>query len=163
MQSRASLLTLVEELEGDMRELDRARALNERAWRRIESGADDALDWGALGYTLHSAYGIIENYCLRISKHFENNLDKGSWHKALIERMAIEVPGVRPALLREPGLKRSLLEIMKFRHRFRNLYGEELDPGKTAEIQKVYSNLGPAFRAAHGTFVSEVRAIAESL
>jgi hypothetical protein len=163
MQTRAALLTLIQELEGDMRELDRAAALNMRAWGRIQGGAVDALDWGALGYTIHSAYGIIENYCLRISKHFENHLDPGSWHKALIEKMALEIPGVRPALLCDDSLKRKLIEILKFRHRFRNLYGEELDPAKTADIQRSFDEVLPGLKVAHRGFVQKLRAIGEAL
>ncbi|MCX7025248.1 MAG: hypothetical protein NT080_11605 [Spirochaetes bacterium] len=32
------------------------------------------IDWGALGFTLHAEYGIIENYFLRISKPYAEGL-----------------------------------------------------------------------------------------
>ncbi len=74
MKTHAAFLTLVAELGGDMRELSRLTAQNERAWERICGGANDPIDWGALGYTLHAVYGVLENYFLRVSKFFENTL-----------------------------------------------------------------------------------------
>ncbi len=58
MRSRESLLALIAELDGDEREIARVLAHNERAWERIVSGADDPVDWGALGYTIHTLYGV---------------------------------------------------------------------------------------------------------
>ena len=39
---------------------------NRRALERIEHGAVDVLDWGALGFTIHTLYGVFENYMLKI-------------------------------------------------------------------------------------------------
>lgn len=36
---------------------------------------------------------------VRIAKHFENTLEDSSWHRELIERMKIEIPGLRPAVI----------------------------------------------------------------
>jgi hypothetical protein len=112
-----------------------------RAWDRIEKGADDPIDWGALGFTIHSAYGILENYFLRVSKLFENDLPSDRWHRAPVEKMALEIPGIRPALLSRESSTRCARELLKFRHRFRNLYGEALDPEKMGEIQGILEKL----------------------
>ncbi|MCA1949980.1 MAG: hypothetical protein LDL24_05390 [Treponema sp.] len=53
----------------------------------------------ALGYTIHNIYGVMENACLRIARFFENGLNQNSWHRELLDRMIIEIPGVRQALL----------------------------------------------------------------
>ena len=163
MRTSESFLGLVEELEGDARELERVLGHNRRAWDRIEGGANDPIDWGALGYTLHSAYGVLENYFLRVSKFFENNLDADRWHKALVEKMGLEIPGVRPALLGEGNAKRQAMELLKFRHRFRNLYGEDLDPVKTAEIQGIAEDFFPRFAKLHADFVAKLRVLARTL
>jgi hypothetical protein len=163
MRTRESFLTLIAELEGDYRELGRVMSQNTRAWERIQAGSSDPLDWGALGFTLHSAYGILENYFQRVSKFFENSLPPHGWHKALVEKMALEIPGVRPALLTEESLKRAALELLNFRHRFRNLYGEDLDPEKTAEVHRVANNFADSFSDSHSIFVTKLRAIAEEL
>ncbi len=138
-------------------------AQNRRAWERIQNGADDPIDWGGLGFTLHSAYSMLENYFLRVSKFFENDLPADRWHKPLVEKMALEIPGVRPALLAEETSKRGALELLKFRHIFRNMYGEDLDPVKTAAAQQAASELAESFSESHANFVQKLRVIAGEL
>ncbi|MEW6756311.1 MAG: hypothetical protein AB1505_35870 [Candidatus Latescibacterota bacterium] len=163
MSTRASLLTLIQELEGDHRQLQRAWELNQRAWERIEAGAQHALDWGALAFTLHMAYGILEGYFLRISKFYENDLPAERWHRTLVERMALDIPGVRPALLTDDALRRATLELLGFRHRFRHLYGEELDAEKTSRVQQSAGLLAARFAALHQALVRKLAAIGEEL
>ena len=163
MRTSESFLALISELDGDYREFLRLREQNGRAWGRIQEGADDPIDWGALGFTLHTMYGILENYFLRVSKFFENDLPPERWHKALLERMALEIPTVRPALLTHKPAKQLALELLKFRHRFRNLYGEDLDPGKTTEVQAAATELARQFPLCHADFVAKLRAISEGL
>jgi hypothetical protein len=160
MRTRESFLTLIAELEGAYLEFMRIMAQNRRAWERIQNGADDPIDWGALGFTLHSAYGVLENYFLRVSKFFENDLLADRWQKSLVEKMALEIPGVRPALLTEQPSKRRAFELLRFRHFFRNMYGEDLDPVKTAAVQQAATALAESFSKSHVTFVEKLRAIA---
>ena len=128
MRTREGLLTLIAEHDGNLAELIRLDALNRRAWERFSAGANDLLD---LAFTIHGIYGVLENSFLRVSKFFENNLPSDCWHKVLVERMALEIPGLRPAVLSEPTDRKRVMELLKFRHRFRNLYGEDLDVTKT--------------------------------
>ena len=118
MRTREGFLALLEELRGDCLELEKAARRNRQAWERIQAGATDPIDYGALGFTLHNAYGVVENYFLRV---------------------------------------------LRFRHRFRNLYGEDLDPAKTEAVQRVASAFFERFRSVHDEFVRKVSAIAESL
>ena len=163
MRTSAAFYSLIAELNADEAELRRLHQQNLRAWRRIESGANDVLDWGALGFTLHTLYGVLENYFLRISKFFENNLPPERWHKVLVEKMALELPPIRPALLTEASMKSAALEWLKFRHRIRNLYGEDLDPAKTAEVQRFANDFLDNFPEAHRAFVAKLTAVAEKL
>lgn len=163
MKTYESFLTLIAELDGDAAKIGRVLAHNCRAWDRIQGGANDPIDWGALAYTIHTLYGIAENYFLRVSKFFENNLPSDRRHRSLVEKMALDIPGLRPALLREPEDKRDAMDILKFRHRFRNLYGEDLDPMKTTEIQKQASRFISDFSSLHGIFRENLVAIAEAL
>jgi len=82
---------LIAELQSDMRDLEVFVAENSRGWDRIEHGADDPLDWAALGYTIHNVYGVIENYCLRVARFFENGLDGARWHRELLHRMTLAI------------------------------------------------------------------------
>jgi hypothetical protein len=163
MKIRESFLTLIAELEGDYRQFCHTMAQNQRAWERIRSGANDPIDWGALGFTLHSAYGILENYFLRVSHFFENDLPPYRRHKSLVEKMALEINGVRPAFLVDEPSKRRALELLKFRYRFRNMYGEDLDPDKTSEVQMTANDFAVSFAKDHADFLQKLRAIAEEL
>lgn len=59
MRTKESLMALQAELKADMRQLERVLEHNGKAWERIQAGARDYLDWGALALTLHSAYGSL--------------------------------------------------------------------------------------------------------
>ncbi len=163
MRTGASLTTLVQELVGDAAEIDRLLARNRTAWQRIRNGADDPIDWGALGYTIYTLYSVLENYFLRVSKAFENNLPGHRWHHALVERMALDIPNLRPAFLVAPGESRDVREILRFRHRFRHPYGEDLDPGKTAAVQEIVVRFFARFPELHRDYCRKLKAIADAL
>lgn len=163
MRTRESLLTLVQELEGDAKEIQRVLIRNRTAWERIQAGADDPVDWGALGFTIQTLYSVLENYFLRVSKLFENNLPPDRWHSALVEKMGLDIPEVRPAVLSTDEQVREVRIILRFRHRLRNLYGEDLDPHKTREVQSVVSTFFDRFPVIHADFVSKIRSIASVL
>ena len=163
MRTYEAFLTLIEELHGDMAEITRLQSHNSRAWDRVESGAIDMLDFGALAYTIHTIYGVLENYFLRISKFFENNLPRDSWHKTLVERMALNIPGVRPAFIPDNAVRNKILELLRFRHKFRNLYGEDLKPDKTTEVQGQLVEVLNVFSELHRDYCQKLKRIAELL
>ena len=121
------VVTLVAQLEQEYESLEKNFVLNDQAWGRIKQGADHPLDWAALGYTLHSIYTAMENYFLLVSKAFENNHSSDSWHKELLQKMKLELPGIRPRVL-DSELARKIDELRGFRHVFRSLYDDRLDP-----------------------------------
>lgn len=163
MRTYESFLTLIAELDGDATELTRVLAHNTRAWARISAGANDPIDWGALGYTMHTLYGVAENYFLRISKFFENGLPADRWHRALVEKMALDIPGVRPPLFTTAAQLHDAAELLKFRHRMRNLYGEDLDPEKTHAMQLIAMRFFGGFLEMHRSFRGRLLAIAEAM
>ena len=85
-----------------------------------------------LGKTPMSALivaGLLENYytCLetifqRISQHFDNNLDPERWHSDLLQKMTLEIDGVRAAAVSQAVFS-PLFELLKFRH-FKRYYFE---------------------------------------
>ncbi len=89
-----------------------------------------------LGYYLHILYGLFENIFTRIAVAFENQVaDKSRWHKALLRRMTLNIEGIRPAVIR-PETYRSLDELRRFRHLFRNAYLLHFDPDRLALVLK---------------------------
>ena len=163
MRTYESFLTLIAELDGAEREIRRVLDQNRKAWGRIQAGADDPIDWGALGFTIHTLYGIAENYFLRVSKFFENGLASEKWHKELVEKMALDIPALRPPLFTESEQTKDALELLKFRHRLRNLYGEDLDPAKTRRVQAAAERFFGGFSAMHRSFRDRLAAVAEAL
>ena len=102
----------------------------EAVHRSMESALDDEI--ARLGRTRISALivaGLLENYytCLetiflRISQSFDNNLDPARWHNDLLQKMTLEIEGVRTAAVSEETFS-PLFELQKFRH-FKRYYFE---------------------------------------
>lgn len=83
---------------------------------------------------LHHAYGAIESALARIAKVLETQPSGASWHRALLETMAMEVPGVRPAVL-SVGALPALRDLLAFRHFFRHAYAVPLDAAKLSRLR----------------------------
>ena len=73
---------------------------------------------------LTNYYTCLETIFLRISRFFENSLPGERWHKALLEKMTLEIKNVRVKVVRD-DVYLGLLELLKFRHFSR--YYFELD------------------------------------
>jgi len=87
-------------------------------------------------HQLTRMYNAIEQMGLRVAKVFENSVDdEKGWHGALLNRLAIKIDGVRPALVPH-DLKMPLRELKDFRHVFVHAYELELDPEKLALLLK---------------------------
>lgn len=77
--------------------------------------------------------------------------------------MRLDIPGIRPALFSDERDVRRVREILRFRHRIRNLYGEDLDPEKTAAVQLTLESFAAGFPAVHRSFVDKLRQVADAL
>ena len=101
----------------------------------------------------------LESYFLRVAKHFENDLPPAEWHRALVERMTIQIEGLRPRLL-DRSLAQDIHDLGAFRHVFRNMYGARLDPARIRIVQNRVPDTLAAFRSAHARFVAALDAAA---
>jgi len=80
----------------------------------------------AMGSILHDFYNGVERIFERIAVTLDGSLPKGEhWHQELLEQMKKEQPGIRPPVI-DDALYSRLLDYLGFRHRFRNIYGNEL-------------------------------------
>jgi hypothetical protein len=120
------------------------------------------LDWAALSYTIHNLYGSIEQYCTRIAKFYENNLSTRTWHAELLERMTLNIEGVRPALF-DREIFWELDELRRFRHLFRHMYDRPLDSERVNKMQQLMLAVLPKFLAAHERFIEKVQFIASKV
>jgi hypothetical protein len=150
---------LLGELVADLRTIDELYAKNRRMTLRLEEGAPDEFDWAALGYTLHGLYCAFEGYFLRIAKFFENGLDPSAWHRELVDRMTLEIPSFRPSLYSREYARR-MDELMRFRHAFRNLYVDQLDPRRLTILNSDIPALVADFHPYHEHFIEVLDRIA---
>ena len=117
---KSDLRTFEERL-ADMRDLDLALA----------SSAEMAL----VAVALHHGYSAIESALSRVARTIEGSLPAGpDWHQALLEAMALEIPGVRPAVVSQESLT-LLRRLLGFRHFFRHAYAVELDRTQLADLK----------------------------
>jgi hypothetical protein len=96
-----------------------------------------------LGYLFHNLYCATEDLLKEIARTFENQIeDPAKYHRELLKRMSIEIPGIRPALLSSRSHK-ILDELRGFRHTFRHAYSYELDPSKVGALRYELLNEWP--------------------
>lgn len=117
----------------------------------------------ALGGALHNLYNAFEGYFMRVAKFFENDIDKQSWHRDLLDRMALEIPGVRPALITEREVVERIDELRRFRHVFRNLYKTRLHPAKVKIVLDAARGLSADFTGMHEGFIAWLEKLAEEI
>lgn len=87
-----------------------------------------------IGAILHDFYTGIEHVFETIAPELNGGLPAGeSWHRELLTSMTLDLPGIRPALIRKETA-RLLDEFLRFRHLFRNLYGFELEWPRVREL-----------------------------
>jgi hypothetical protein len=84
-------------LESEMRQDARVMAEALRcALDRIKQPHPAGLE--ASAHHLHRFYNAFEQMGLRLAKAFENHIDgDAGWHSSVLNRLALEIPGVRPA------------------------------------------------------------------
>lgn len=84
----------------------------------------------SVAYQLHNLYNALEDLFKIVAVTFENNIsDLMRWHTELLNRMALEIRDVRPALLSAESVA-LLHELRAFRHFFRHAYGIPLDDAR---------------------------------
>jgi len=110
-----------------------------------------------VAYALHNSYSALENSFDQISRSFENHVvDREQWHRELMLKMFLEIPGVRPAVL--PVQVRPLLnELRSFRHVFRHSYDFQLDPLKLNALVADWREGAAAVTKALRDFVAWLR------
>lgn len=125
----AELVILKAEITEEIQEIDRLLADFQVNYDKHLNELDDSFILGGMGYILHSFYNGVENIFFKISKYYENNLPKDSWHSELLKRMKLEIPGFRDRVISDE-LFEELDEYRGFRHVFRNTYNFRLKKKK---------------------------------
>jgi hypothetical protein len=128
---RLGLQILISEIQQDAGIL---RQSSQNASLRIQESHPGHLE--ACGYELHRFYNVLEKTLERLCQAFENHFEKkGDYHERLLDRLQIEIPGVRPAFI-PPAYKNILRELKGFRHVFRHAYDLELRQDRLLELTR---------------------------
>ncbi len=164
MKKRENFSLLVQELHNDYSYIRESVELRNKALTRVQASAwTDELDHMVLGSCLHNLYNAFEAYLLRVAKFFENSVDEHMWHRDLVDRMALDIPGIRPALITDRTLLARIDELRRFRHVFRNLYKNRLHPGKLRIVSEAAEGIDQAFLPMHEAFVRWLEDVAAQL
>jgi len=120
---REQILSLIAEIDDLLNALNMVVEEIEEKKREFSDKEPDQFILRALGSLLHDFYTIIEDIFELISSEMNGvRLDSFDWHKRLLNKMTLEIPGLRPAVISR-RLKEMLDEYLRFRHVFRNVYG----------------------------------------
>lgn len=149
---RVGLETLAAELRLDA---EVARGAARRAAERFGEAHPGHLE--ACGFELNRLYNVLEKAFERVCVAFENHFEKrGDYHERLLERIALDIPGVRPPFL-PTGEKRSIRELKSFRHLFRHAYDIDLREDRLAELVKIAGHAADCFPLWIETFAAAVQ------
>jgi len=111
----------------------------------------------SLAYQLHNLYSAFEDLFLIIAKHFENTIeDESRYHIELLQRMSIDIEGVRPPLLKRETMN-WLDELRAFRHVFRHAYSYEIDKKKLQIVLEAAENLSECYKDDVANFLKRLK------
>ncbi len=139
-------LELAERISGEVPELERLvqRALS--AWQQAKPMPDQSIYMDSVALNLHGFYSGLERLFELVARHVDDIRPSGkTWHRDLLQRMASDIPGVRPAVISESCCL-TLDELRRFRHLVRNVYAMNLVPEKMAGLVSALPGLWPRLR-----------------
>lgn len=112
---------------------------------------------------LHGYYTALEALLERVARAIDEDVPTGpSWHTDLVTQMALEVPGLRPAVIPKAAAA-DLHELRKFRHFFRNVYVLDPDAARVLEHVERVLRVHPALRATVAAFRSHFEQVLTTL
>ena len=106
-------------------------------------------------------YTCLETFFFRVSQEFENKLSKDHWHKELLQKMALNIPGIRDQVISETT-KNQLSEILLFRHFRRYYFNFDYDWEKIDLVESKYRQVYSPLRSEIQSFVDFLRPLQET-
>ena len=148
------LITLREELADDCRVLADAAA---KSARHLTSQHEGRLE--ASAFELARSYNVIEQMALRVARSFENHVEKDrGWHEALLRRLTLEIPGIRPAFF-PTDLRSQLDESRRFRHLVHHAYDLVLREDRIRELVSIAQSLATRLPSSCNDFAAKVASL----
>jgi hypothetical protein len=131
-------------------ELRRVTAVTDDIQSRLDTfHSREFKEWGRtqvnavfIAQVLDNYYTALETLFFRISEFFENSLRSERWHKDLLDKMMLHIPGIRERVISEQT--GSLLkELLRFRHFKRYYFELDFDWKKLDYLLDVYERVRP--------------------
>lgn len=121
---------LAERVRNETADLEREVQRAQKAWHAVPKTSDPDPYIDSVALNLHGFYSGIEKLFELVAVHLDQQRPSGNaWHRQLLDRMAQEIPAVRPPII-SPETVTMLDEFRKFRHLVRNVYTSQLDPAR---------------------------------
>ena len=133
---------LIQRIANEQKKIERTVGRIERALKKIDVLPVDAREFieRALAADLAEVYTGFEKIFERIANEIDKHLPKGErWHTDLLAQMTEHRPE-RPPVISE-GTQQRLRQLLRFRHKVNNIYGEELIYEKAEEHAKPIGDL----------------------
>ncbi len=128
MGTRAEIVIFCSEFDLQVLEIKRIYQLLEQKAAKSKAAPVSSELVESIGYWLHNLYSAYEDLFRLTASFWENSLQSnGKYHHELLKRMRLDIPGIRPALIRESETYKNLDELRGFRHVFRHAYSYGLD------------------------------------
>ncbi len=160
--TRAAVARLRGEIRDDREQLTRCLRDAQLAVVRRASTPDDPAVLALAAVALHGWYTGLETLLERIARQLDGEVPEGPrWHRALLGQLAVDVPGVRPAVMQRELLG-PLAELLGFRHFFRHAYGVVLDGSQLAARLATLLRIAPDLERALDEFDAFLARAAES-
>jgi len=118
---------LVKRIRQELDEIERVLSRVHHGWNKARH-LDDDLYLDSVALNLHGFYSGVERVFIQIAKIVDDDLPRGeNWHDLLLQQMAEERQGIRPAVISIQTGK-LLDELRRFRHVVRNVYAHKFGP-----------------------------------
>ena len=115
----------------------------------------------AVGSIFHDFYCGVERLFERIAEELNGGIPEGeNWHTQLLKDMTLQIEEVRPAVISKELLA-ELKGYLEFRHRFRNIYGFELEWDKMKGLKETMPGVADRFKKEIKEFITFMKKLTE--
>ena len=155
MRHKDEIPVLVAEIKDELSKLD--ILVQKLSSQKNRTKEEEVAESAAL--RLHNFY----TGCERIFKLIASEVNGGvshelDWHKRLLTQVALEIDGIRPAVI-SLLTRKHLEELLRFRHVVRNIYGFELEAERIEDLINLTAGIHPRFTKEIEKFIAFLMAI----
>ncbi len=155
-------LELAQRVRGEAPELERITGRALAAWAHVERTPQEQAYLDSVALNLHSFYSGLERLFELVARYVDGVTPTGeAWHRDLLQRMAQDLPPVRPALLSRDNAA-ALDEFRRFRHLVRNVYTMNLTADKVAMLISQLPSLWSRLRSELLAFADFLEELAQA-